>query len=132
MKNKNATIYLTAVAAALLVVIIAAHAFLVSSGSAQEEEPQAAPCPKPYIKTISPRAVVPLQEVKIRGNRFGNEPGTVTFAFGVNGKIVSWTNKRIFVAVPEGAETGLVTVTSQCGGTSNEHYVEIRQTEEEY
>lgn len=101
---------------------------------AQEErdENPPEPCPKPYVKTISPLAAKPLTEVKIRGSRLGDEPGAVTFTPDVGGKIISWSNKRIFVEVPEEAQTGPVAVTSSCGSVSNSHYFTVIERKEEY
>lgn len=94
---------------------------------AQEEEK---PCPKPYVKTISPKAAKPGDEVKIRGSRFGKQGGFVTFAPGVRASIKEWKFKRIYVVVPGGAKTGPVIVTSHCGETSNEDHFTIKTTEE--
>ena len=95
--------------------------------SAQEEDK---PCPKPYIKTLSPKAAKPGAEIKIRGSRFGKERGSVTFAPGVKAPIREWTFKRIFVIVPEGAKTGPVFVTAPCGEVSNKDYFTIKTEEE--
>jgi hypothetical protein len=95
--------------------------------SAQEEEK---PCPKPYIKTLSPKAAKVGDEIKIRGSRFGKEQGGVTFAPGVRAPIQEWTFKKIFVIVPEGAITGPVFVKTHCGEMSNEDYFTIKTAEE--
>lgn len=88
---------------------------------AQEEEE---PCPKPYIKTLSPKAAKPGDEIRIRGSRFGKERGMVTFAPGVRAPIQEWTFRRIFVIVPEGAKTGPVFLKAHCGEMSNDvHFI---------
>jgi hypothetical protein len=94
---------------------------------AQEEEK---PCPKPYIKTLSPKAAKPGDEIKIRGSRFGKKRGIVTFAPGVRAPIKEWRFKRVFVIVPEGAKTGPVLLTSHCGEMSNEDHFTIKAEEE--
>jgi hypothetical protein len=93
---------------------------------AQEEEK---PCPKPYIKTLSPKAAKVGDKIKIRGSRFGKKQGGVTFTPGVRAPIQEWTFKKIFVIVPEGAKTGPVFVTAQCGETSNEDYFTVKTEE---
>ena len=117
---------------ALIILLLLVCCLPAAAQDKYDEEPPK-PCPKPYIKTISPQGSVPLTEVKIRGSRLGNQPGAVTFTPGENAKIVSWTNKRIFVEIPEKAQTGPVTVTSQCGSVSNtQHFTVEKKVEEEY
>ena len=112
--------------------IVLLCAFLLPAFAQEELEEEAGqPCPKPYIKTISPRTTQPLTEVRIRGSRFGHELGTVTFSPGVTGKIVSWSNKRISVEVPGDAQTGPVTVISSCGAVSNDQYFTVEGNTEE-
>jgi hypothetical protein len=77
------------------------------------------PCPKPYINSLLPKAAKPGEKIKIRGNRFGEKQGSVTFAPGIKSSIIKWMNKRIWVIVPQGARTGPIFVTSYCGKTSN-------------
>jgi len=96
------------------------------------EEEASDPCPKPYVKTISPKTAAPLDEVKIRGNRFGHEPGSVTFFPGVDAGIISWSYKRIYVKVPEEAQSGDVLVTSSCGDTSNTVHVNVEKEIDPY
>ena len=116
----------------VLTIVLLCIFWLPVSAQYIEPTPQP-PCPTPYVKTISPRAAQPLTEVKIRGSRFGTEPGSVTFTPGVNGKIISWSIKRIFVEVPEDAQSGQVSVTSSCGSvSSNTQYFTIEGLEEEY
>jgi len=88
------------------------------------------PCPKPYIKTLSPKAAKPGDELKIRGSRFGKERGIVTFTPGLRAPIQEWTFRRIFVIVPQGTKTGPVSVTTPCGETSNEVYFMIKSEEQ--
>jgi hypothetical protein len=93
-------------------------------GTAQEE---GGPCPKPYIKTISPGAAQAGDEVKIRGRRFGTEEGVVVFTPEVKAKIVNWTMHRIWVIVPESATSGPVVVRIPCGSESNTQYFTLKQ-----
>ncbi len=74
-------------------------------------------CSKPYIKLIKPKLAAAGQQITIRGHRFGEqaEGGEVTFSPGLGGNIISWTNSRISVEVPAGAQTGDVMVTNKCG-----------------
>jgi len=88
------------------------------------------PCPKPYVKTLSPQAAKPGEEIKIRGSRFGKEQGMVTFTPGVKASIREWTFKRVFVIVPEGARTGPVFLTARCGEESNEVHCVIKPKEQ--
>lgn len=88
------------------------------------------PCPKPYIFSISPKAAKIGEKVKIRGNRFGKDKGSVTFSPKIQAPIKSWTYQRIIVKVPEEAETGPVFLTSSCGESSNEKYFIIIKEEE--
>ena len=93
-----------------------------------EEEDK--PCPKPYIDTLLPRAATPGEKIKIRGNRFGKEQGTVTFSPGVESPILKWMNKRIWVTVPQNSATGPVFVATSCGGKmSNKVYFAINDEE---
>jgi hypothetical protein len=92
---------------------------LISPRHAHSQE-QKTPCLKPHIDTIVPNAGEPGDEVRIRGLRFGLEAGKVTFSPGVEAKIVNWKNSRIWVVVPESAESGSVTVAVPCGSMSNE------------
>ena len=93
-------------------------------GTAEEEE---GPCPKPYIKAIFPRAGTPGEQVKIRGKRFGTEPGEVIFSNEVKAEILSWTMRIIWVIIPASSTSGPVVIRVQCGSESNKHYVTIKE-----
>ena len=92
-------------------------------GTAEEE---GGVCPKPYIKTIFPRAAQPGDQVKIRGRRFGTEQGAVVFTPEVKAEIVNWTIHRIWVIVPEAATTGPVVIRLPCGSESNTQYFTVK------
>lgn len=82
-----------------------------------QENPDKEVCPKPYIKLIKPKLATSGQQITIRGHRFGEkeQAGEVIFSPGIGGNIISWTNSRIAVEVPAGAQTGDVVVTNKCG-----------------
>lgn len=103
--------------------------WLGSRPAAAEEDETDQPCPKPYIKTITPRVTASGEAVKIRGNRFGSLPGSVTLSGTAEAVIVSWSQKRIYAAIPEGAASGMVTVHSSCGNTSNQIYLTVTPKE---
>jgi hypothetical protein len=99
---------------------------LVSPRHAHSQE-QKAPCLEPYISTIVPNTGVPGDKVRIRGRRFGLEAGKVIFSSEVEAKIVDWTNSRIWVVVPESAQSGPVTVSVPCGSVSNEKHFPLKE-----
>jgi len=88
---------------------------------------QKEPCPEPYINTMVPNAAKPGEEVRIRGRRFKEEAGKVTFSPGVEAEIVTWKNSRIWILVPESATSGPVTVTLPCGSVSNEKHFTVKE-----
>ena len=89
-----------------------------------QDKPETPPCPKPYIKLIKPKLAKVGQQVTIRGRRFGEEGQgcEVIFHPGLNGKIISWRNSRIEVAVPSGAQTGNVVVKTKCAESIGEFF----------
>ena len=93
--------------------------------AAQEKE-AGHTCPTPYIKMIKPKLAQPGQEIIIRGHRFGveEESGDVIFPPGLVGRIIYWSNNRIRVEVPPGAQTGAVVVKTRCA-TSNGDFLKI-------
>ena len=96
--------------------------FPVNTGTAQEEKE---PCPKPYIKLVSPKVGLPGDRVEIRGHRFGTEPGEVFFNPNVKASVLEWTNTRIWAIVPQPATSGRVTVSIPCGAVSNTSYFKV-------
>jgi hypothetical protein len=97
---------------------------LVNTATAREEKE---PCPKPYIRVISPKAGLPGDRVVIRGRRFGTEKGSVTFSPNVKAEVLEWTNTRIWVIVPRSAASGRIGVSVPCGSVSNTRYFRIIQ-----
>jgi len=73
------------------------------------------PCPPAYIKLVSPRSAKEGDTISIQGWRFGDDEGSVVFPNGVNADVTLWRQQRIEVTVPEGAQTGNITVTTACG-----------------
>lgn len=87
-----------------------------------QEKTETEVCPKPYIKLIKPKLARAGEQIVIRGRRFGDKEkaGEVIFPPGINGRVVSWTNSRITVAVPAGATTGDVVVRTKCASSNGE------------
>jgi hypothetical protein len=108
----------------VLTVCMVSVFLLYHSGTAEEE---GGVCPKPYIKTISPGAAQPGDQVKIRGRRFGTEEGTVVFTSEAKAEIVNWTMHRIWVIVPEAATSGPAVVRVPCGSESNTQYFTVNK-----
>jgi hypothetical protein len=94
--------------------------FPVNTATTQE-----GPCPKPYIRVVSPKAGLPGDRVEIRGRRFGTEKGNVFFSPNVKAEVLEWTNTKIWVIVPQSANTGSITVSVPCGLVSNTSYFKV-------
>ncbi|MEW5839325.1 MAG: S8 family serine peptidase [Pseudomonadota bacterium] len=75
---------------------------------------------KPSIWELEPSAVRANGNLVIRGNRFGDTPGTVSVR-GLEASIVSWSNGKIVVKVPTnvGYGAGKVIVTDAAGTRAN-------------
>lgn len=76
----------------------------------------------PYIISIEPDAAKPGAAVVINGERFGAEQGNSILNFNEvpATQVNSWSDSEIIALVPEGAESGIVTVTVN-GLESNEY-----------
>jgi hypothetical protein len=72
------------------------------------------PCTRCSMKKFSPQTTFVGKKIAIRGEGFGNEPGEVIFSENVKAEIISWSFRRIWVLVPEGAITGTVKVVKNC------------------
>lgn len=94
----------------------------VNKGISQDER---GPCPKPYIKVVSPKAGLHGDRVEIRGHRFGTEKGNVFFSPNVKAEVLEWTNTRISVIVPRSATSGRIGVSVPCGSVSNTSYFKV-------
>lgn len=73
---------------------------------------------KPAVNNLLSEYVNDGEVATIRGDYF-YEPVTVTFTGGATGTIVAVTDKEIQVRVPEGAEPGPITVTTNFGETQS-------------
>ncbi|MGQ9670539.1 MAG: S8 family serine peptidase [Desulfosoma sp.] len=78
----------------------------------------------PYVFRIIPQRERVGAQVILRGAGFGYVPGVVIFAGNVTGQVVSWTDEKIIVKVPEGAFSGEVFVQTATG-TSNGVFFEV-------
>lgn len=77
---------------------------------------------EPYLKGMLSEYVATGKIAVIQGDYF-YEPLTVTFAGGVEGTISSIVDNKILnVVVPEGAQPGPITVTSNFGSTISDFY----------
>ncbi|HRP56329.1 glycan-binding surface protein [Agriterribacter sp.] len=76
---------------------------------------------EPLVSAMNSEYVLTGNVATIRGDYF-YEPLTVTFTGNVQGELVSVEDKVIRVIVPEGAEPGPVTVTTNFGVTSSDFW----------
>jgi len=107
---------------AVLVTLAFFSVYPINRGKAQGEN---VPCPKPYIRVISPKAGLPGDRVEIRGRRFGTEQGEVSFSPNVKANVLEWTNTKIWVIVPRSATSGRIGVSVPCGSVSNTYYFNV-------
>ena len=83
----------------------------------------------PYLARISPAQIKTGDRLTLTGGNFGTRRGTgyVSFASNVRpsaAEYVSWSNSRIVVEVPDGAQSGNVRITTS-NGTSGTKRLEI-------
>jgi hypothetical protein len=76
---------------------------------------------EPQVSTMDCEYVMPGEVATIKGNYF-YEPLTVTFAGGVEGKVVSVADNMLKVEVPAGAQAGQVTVKTNFGETKSDFW----------
>ena len=76
---------------------------------------------EPAVSSMNSEYVLTGNIATIRGDYF-YEPLTVTFTGNVQGELVLVEDKAIRVIVPEGAEPGPVTVTTNFGSTSSDFW----------
>lgn len=69
----------------------------------------------PFIYRILPEKASPGALVTLRGAAFGSASGAVVFAGSVQGEVVSWSDEKIVVTVPQGALSGDVQVRTAQG-----------------
>ena len=83
----------------------------------------------PYLTRISPTQVKTGDRLTLTGGNFGTRRGTGYVSFSSNirapaADYVSWSNSRIVVEVPDGAQSGNVRITTS-NGTSGTKRLEI-------
>ncbi len=79
------------------------------------------PWPKPVVESLDPSSGPPGIEVTINGMDFGASQGSSTVTIGgVNAAIVSWSDGRIIITVPDGTHGGAVVVTTNAGGSNTD------------
>jgi peptidoglycan/xylan/chitin deacetylase (PgdA/CDA1 family) len=75
-------------------------------------------CNAPEITSLQPTSALSGETVSIIGNRFGDTQTAeryITFSNGQLAAVSSWTDTQIICIVPDGAQSGCVTVTSEEG-----------------
>jgi YVTN family beta-propeller protein len=75
----------------------------------------------PAVEAVTPPGGAAGIRLTLSGRRFGSSPGGVTFAGAlgaVAGTVKRWTAGNVEVAVPVGASTGLLTLTTADGRTA--------------
>lgn len=85
------------------------------------------PPPEPIINNISPDPAQIGTNVTITGSNFGvnQDSSYVTFGGGIQAiNYTSWSDNQIVVTVPDGAQSGNVTVTTTFG-TSDGYYLNV-------
>ena len=73
----------------------------------------------PHIFSLSPNPVHEGDTVVLFGDHFGANQGRVTFAPGLGGVVTSWAESSVTCQVPEGSQSGHMSVTTG-EGASNE------------
>ena len=72
----------------------------------------------PHILYLSPNPVHEGDTVVLFGDHFGANQGRVTFAPGLDGVVTSWAESSVACQVPEGAQSGHVSVTTGEGASN--------------
>ncbi len=90
-------------------------------------------CTRARMKTIWPKTTSVGNKIAIRGHGFGGDPGEVIFNKNVPAKVISWSTRRIWVLVPEGAVTGNIKVIKTCpsGSFAVSQYIKIEKPKSE-
>jgi alpha-tubulin suppressor-like RCC1 family protein len=77
--------------------------------------------PTPVVSSVDPPTGQVGQTVTVSGSCFGPTQGGSTITIGgVEATVVSWSDTRIVVVVPEGASSGAVVVTTSAGGSNTD------------
>ncbi len=80
-----------------------------------------APLPEPKVNSVSPSWGPPGTRVTVKGADFGDERGSSTITVGgVRAQVVSWSDDRIVIIVPDGSPGGAVVVTTRAGGSNTD------------
>jgi hypothetical protein len=80
-----------------------------------------APSPKPVVGSVAPSSGAPGTQVTVTGSNFGSSQGSSTVTVGgVAAQVVSWSNTKIVIVVPDGTEGGAVVVTTDQGGSNTD------------
>ena len=75
--------------------------------------------PVPVVSSVSPSSGPPGTQVTISGSNFGSSQGSSTVTIGGQpAQVVSWSDTKIVVTVPEGTNGGPVVVTTAQGGSN--------------
>jgi hypothetical protein len=79
------------------------------------------PSPKPVVASVSPSSGSPGTQVTVTGSNYGASQGSSTVTVGgVKADVVSWSNTKIVIIVPEGTQGGAVVVTTAQGGSNTD------------
>lgn len=73
----------------------------------------------PDISSLSPSSGFYEDQITINGEHFGTTQGTVKFYNNLSATIVSWSDTQIVCKVPNGAASGIVTVSGNAGTSSS-------------
>ncbi len=77
--------------------------------------------PKPAVDSVSPSYGPPGTRVTIAGGNFGATQGSSTVTVGgVPALVVSWSNTKIVIVIPDGTQGGAVVVTTAAGGSNTD------------
>jgi cysteine-rich repeat protein len=76
----------------------------------------------PNLCALTPDSGSSGDAVSLYGNGFGESTGNVSFFSSQAATVSSWTDKKVSVVVPAGAETGKVVLTDSTGVSANDGY----------
>ncbi|MHB8894823.1 MAG: beta strand repeat-containing protein [Candidatus Geothermincolia bacterium] len=77
--------------------------------------------PKPKVDSVTPPSGPPGTQVTVAGENFGADQGCSTITIGgLPAIVISWSDTRIVIVVPDGTRGGPVVVTTESGGSNND------------